>query len=253
MYKPTVWEFSRLNVQDHVLSKRTLTRLVEEKVVDGWGDPRLLTLMGLKNRGYTPEIIKKFCELVGTTRNENVQSFTLLETCARSILLPISKRVSVLVDPLPLRLLDEPEEHCWVSRNDVSSQGRDDDFFGFAPNKKVHLKDAFDVICTEIQCDEVGTASCVIVKKVPGQDAKGRISWIREEGKDSLRRVELRHYEGISLVRHVGLGSVAALGPIICKGDRFQFERVGFYIADFDDDTGKLFFHLTVSLKSRNQ
>ena len=85
LYRPHVWEFSRLNVSNTVLSKRKLHQLVFDKIVDGWDDPRILTLNGLRRRGYTADAINDFCARVGVTRrgNENVIGMHVLEHCIR--------------------------------------------------------------------------------------------------------------------------------------------------------------------------
>lgn len=80
LYKPTVWEYSRLNIEGNVLSKRKIKELIENKNVEGWDDPRLLTIRGLRNRGYTPEMLKEFIDKVNCSRagNENVIQYNLL-------------------------------------------------------------------------------------------------------------------------------------------------------------------------------
>lgn len=85
IYRPFVWEFSRLNVTNNVISKRKLHRLIHERICNGWDDPRLLTLNGLRRRGYTSKSINDFCDYVGVTRrgNENFVSYKLLEHCIK--------------------------------------------------------------------------------------------------------------------------------------------------------------------------
>ena len=85
MYKPFVWEYSRLNISNTVLSKRKIEELINIKAVTGWDDPRLHTIQGLKQRGYTPSIINNFCEAIGVSRkgNENITDYRKLEHYAR--------------------------------------------------------------------------------------------------------------------------------------------------------------------------
>jgi len=85
IYKPNVWEYSRLNISNTIMSKRKIQALVEEGFVQSWNDPRLLTLEGLRCRGYTPTMINGFCDEIGVSRkgNENITSIQLLETFAR--------------------------------------------------------------------------------------------------------------------------------------------------------------------------
>jgi glutaminyl-tRNA synthetase len=81
LYKPVVWEYSRLNIQGNLLSKRKIARLVSDKVVEGWDDPRLLTIAGLRNRGYTPTMLNSFIDRINVARagNENVIQSNVLQ------------------------------------------------------------------------------------------------------------------------------------------------------------------------------
>ena len=99
---PEETEFSRLNIDYTVMSKRKLKRLVDEGYVDGWDDPRLPTISGLKRRGYTPESIKDFCDRVGVTRKESIVSHLLLEECLRTDLNVRSNRMMGVMDPVKL-------------------------------------------------------------------------------------------------------------------------------------------------------
>lgn len=101
MYKPATWEYGRLNITHHVLSKRRLNFLVTKKYVSGWDDPRLLTLAGLRRRGYSPQTINAFCDTVGVTRSDGVLTrLELLESHVRSELDTLAPRVMVVLRPL---------------------------------------------------------------------------------------------------------------------------------------------------------
>lgn len=167
LYKPVVWEFSRLNVSNTVVSKRKLKALVEKKVVDGWDDPRLFTLASLRRRGFTPAIIKDFCARVGVTRNENVISYLLLEACARNAFDVSAVRRMGIVKPLrvefgleggaeslPLtvtmpnhpknasmnsREVTMTQPFCYLSLNDWKDVD-EDGYYGLAPGKRVLLR-----------------------------------------------------------------------------------------------------------------
>jgi len=108
IYRPYVWEFSRLNVSYNMLSKRYLKMMIEEGAVKDWDDPRLLTLMGLKRRGVSPNAINEFCDLIGVTRrgNEMVVSQNLLDYCIRKDLDERAPRVMAVLDPLPVTLVN---------------------------------------------------------------------------------------------------------------------------------------------------
>lgn len=104
IYKPNVWEYSRLNLSNTIMSKRKIEALVKEGWCDGWDDPRLPTLEGLRKRGYTPTMINNFCEEIGVSRkgNENITSIKLLETFARTELDKGAPRTFGVSDPLLL-------------------------------------------------------------------------------------------------------------------------------------------------------
>jgi len=111
LYKPFVWEFSRLNISNTVLSKRRLHHLVFEKIVDGWDDPRILTLNGLRRRGYTADSINAFCDLISVTRrgNENVIGMHVLESCVRKDLDVKANRTMAILDPI-VAIIDNVED-----------------------------------------------------------------------------------------------------------------------------------------------
>ena len=108
IYKPYVWEYSRLNISNTVLSKRKIETLVNDKHVDGWKDPRLLTLEGLRRRGYTASMINDFCAHVGVSRkgNENLTSLMLLEKFARTELDKNAPRTFAVMEPLLLEIVN---------------------------------------------------------------------------------------------------------------------------------------------------
>lgn len=166
IFKPVVWEYSRLNISHSMLSKRKLSVLVKENRVTGWDDPRLLTLEGLRRRGYTPTSINEFCDLVNVTRrgNENIINIQLLEHCLRKDLDKIAYRMMTVLDPvnvvienigeneekiieIPIHPKDESKgkrkirfgKRIFIERKDFRVLDCDD-FFGLALNKIVCLK-----------------------------------------------------------------------------------------------------------------
>ena len=108
IYKPYVWEYSRLNITNAVMSKRKIEKLVLEGCVDGWNDPRLMTLEGLRRRGYTPAMINDFCGHLGVSRkgNENLTSFKLLEKFARTELDKGAPRTFAVMNPILLEIIN---------------------------------------------------------------------------------------------------------------------------------------------------
>lgn len=112
---PEETEFARLNVDYTVMSKRKLSLLIEEGFVDGWDDPRLPTISGLRRRGYTPDSIKNFCDLVGVTKKESILSNLLLEECLRKDLNKKANRLMGVMDPIKLIITNWDKETEWVS------------------------------------------------------------------------------------------------------------------------------------------
>jgi len=108
LYKPFVWEYSRLNISNTVLSKRKIEELVNDRLVDGWADPRLLTLQGLRRRGYTASMINNFCEHIGVARkgNENITSIKLLEKFARTELDAHAPRTFGVMEPILVEIVN---------------------------------------------------------------------------------------------------------------------------------------------------
>lgn len=108
LYRPIVWEYSRLNLTYTVLSKRKLEKLVNTGVVDGWEDPRMLTILGLKRRGYTPSILNEFCNQIGVSRNgnDNVTQIKLLEYFARQELDREASRTFGIQEPVLLEIIN---------------------------------------------------------------------------------------------------------------------------------------------------
>ena len=178
VYHPQQIEFARLNLTYTVLSKRRLVQLVEGKHVNGWDDPRMPTLSGLRRRGYTPEAILDFCERIGVAKRDNTVDIALLEHTVREDLNRRAPRVMAVLDPLrvvienyPEGLVEElesvnnPEDPemgsrvlpfsrtLYIERDDF----REDPpprFYRLSPGKEVRLKDAYYVTCTGVVKDE---------------------------------------------------------------------------------------------------
>jgi len=113
VYRPFVWEYSRLNLSRNVLSKRRLTVLVTEKYVNGWDDPRILTINGLRRRGYTNDAINHFVDSIGVTRrgNENMLSIKVLEHAIRTDLDKKASRTMAVIDPVKITLSNLKEDY----------------------------------------------------------------------------------------------------------------------------------------------
>lgn len=218
-------EFARLNLNYTIMSKRKLLRLVEENVVDGWDDPRMPTISGLRRRGYTAESIRNFCDRVGIARRENVIDVALLEFSIKEHLNKITPRVMCVLEPIKvvitnypegkteeLTLINNPEDEAAGSRNIPFSREifiERNDFMEEAPRKYfrlkpegyVRLKGAYIIQANSHVKDESGNITEVHCTYFPdsksGEDtsgikAKGVIHWVSTE---HALDVEVRQYD----------------------------------------------------------
>ncbi len=178
VYHSEQTEFARLNLSHTVMSKRKLRALVEGGLVNGWDDPRMPTISGLRRRGYTPEAIRKFCETVGIAKRDTVTELALLEHCLREDLNQHSPRVMAALNPLKVVLTNYPEgqveEFAAVNNPEDAGMGtrqvpfsreiyiEQDDFredppsrfFRLAPGREVRLRYAYYITCNEVIRDE---------------------------------------------------------------------------------------------------
>ncbi len=229
--RPHQYEFARLNVTYVITSKRKLRQLVDERIVDGWDDPRMPTIVGLRRRGYTPEAIRLMCERAGTSKAGGWTDYASLDIALREDLEGKAPRAMAVIDPIKLKLsnwaalfgADDHLEPChapanphrpelpprafnlgrelWIERDDfaeVPAKG----FFRLFPGNRVRLKYGFVVECTGCEKDASGAVTAVTATVVPdtrsgtpGADAvkvKGTITWLAVA--DALP-AELRLYD----------------------------------------------------------
>lgn len=206
------FEFARLNLTYTVMSKRKLLQLVQEKIVDGWDDPRMPTLSGIRRRGFTPAAVRNFCERIGVQRRENVIDVGLLEFFVREDLNKSALRRMVVLDPIKLVITNYPEGKSEMLKSENNPELEDnggyrdlpfsrelwieaEDFmevpakkwFRLAPGMKVRLKSAYIVECKDFKKDANGKVTEVHCEYIPesksGQDTsginvKGTIHWI---------------------------------------------------------------------------
>jgi len=211
IYPPRQIEFARLNLNYTIMSKRKLLALVEGKYVDGWDDPRMPTLSGLRRRGYTPESIRNFSERVGIAKRENVIDVSFLEFSVREELNLKSKRVMAVLDPLKVVITNYPENQVEeleaINNPEDSSMGtrkipfsreiyidRDDfkevpppKFHRLSPGKEVRLRYAYIISCDEVIKNESGEIVELRCSYFPdtksgsgtsSKKAKGTIHWV---------------------------------------------------------------------------
>lgn len=181
IYPSRQFEFARRNISYTVMSKRKLLQLVNENIVDGWDDPRMPTISGVRRRGYTPESIRNFAEVAGISRRENVTDFNLLESCLREHLNKVAVRTMAVINPLKVVLLnyDESKTEILKAENNpeaVEKTYRDvafskeifieqDDFmehagegfFRLTPGGMVRLKHAYIIKCENVVKNDDGT------------------------------------------------------------------------------------------------
>ena len=178
--KPRQVEFAKLNLADTIMGKRYLRNLVETKQVDGWDDPRLVTLSGIRRRGYTPESIRNFCNMVGVSKANSVVDLAQLEYCIREDLQPKVPVVMAVLDPIKLVITNYPEgqtemlevenhpkneemgkrevpfsRELYIEASDFMEEPPKK-YFRFAVGNEVRLKGAYFVTCTDFVKDENG-------------------------------------------------------------------------------------------------
>jgi glutaminyl-tRNA synthetase len=293
-------EFDRLNITYTMLSKRKLLQLVQEKRVNGWDDPRMPTISGIRRRGFTPEAIRAFCAAIGATRSNGTTDIEMLEHFQRNDLNRRAARAMAVLNPLKVVIDNYPEgkeEFVDVANNpeDPSAGMRQvpfsreiyieqDDFrevpppkyYRLSPGKEVRLRNAYFVTAQSVTKDAAGNVVEVHCTYDPasrggnspdGRKVKSTIHWVStahalsaeirlydklfskpdpydlEEGQDVLDNLNPNSLEVLS---------TAKLEPSLAKaapGERFQFERVGYFCVDHDSAPGKLVFNRTLPLK----
>jgi glutaminyl-tRNA synthetase len=299
VFHPQQIEFARLNVSFLITSKRKLLRLVQDKHVTGWDDPRMPTISGLRRRGYTPESIRNFCSNAGITKVNGVTQLVVLENAVRKDLNATAPRMMAVLDPLKVVITNYPEgEHedleavnnpedpamgtrtlpfsreLYIERDDF----REDPpkgFFRLSPGAEVRLRYAYYVKCEEVVKDadgEVVELRCTYDPATKsGQEGvelrkvKGTLHWVSAAQAvdaevrlyDNLFRVPspeagvedfLENLNPDSLETRAGCKLEPALATAQ-SGDRFQFERLGYFCVDQDSADGALVFNRTVSLR----
>ncbi|MBA3237304.1 MAG: glutamine--tRNA ligase/YqeY domain fusion protein [Parachlamydiaceae bacterium] len=228
--RPRQYEFARLDLQHTIMSKRKLLQLVENKKVSGWDDPRLPTIAGLRRRGYTPEAIRKFCELVGVAKSNSSVDIAQLEFCIRDDLnakarrvLAVLRPVKVMIDNYPEGQIEELPASYWP--HDIPNEGsrivpftkelyieKEDfeenppkDFFRLAPGREVRLRYGYCITCTHVDKDpvsgEIIAIHCTYDPETKsgnaplGRKVKGTIHWVSSKGVPA----EVRLYDHLLL------------------------------------------------------
>ena len=226
--RPRQTEFARMNVNYTVTSKRKLKLLVDQNVVDGWDDPRMPTISGLRRRGYTPASLRKFCDMTGVSRAANVVDIAMLHFAIRSDLEDNAPRAMCVLNPLKVVLTNVPADHdevfevpghparedmgmrrlpftreIWIDRDDFMEEPPKK-FFRLAPGKEVRLRNGYVIRCDEVVKGEDGEIEALhcsvdfdtLGKNPEGRKVKGVIHWVSAEHGVP---VEVRLYDNLFL------------------------------------------------------
>jgi glutaminyl-tRNA synthetase len=286
--RPRQYEFARLNLNYTVMSKRKLLRLVEEKHVSGWDDPRMPTIAGLRRRGFTPASIRNFCERVGVAKRENMIDVGLLEFSIREDLNTSAPRVMGVLDPVRVIIDNYPENETewfesgsrkvpfgktiFIERDDFLEEPPPK-FFRLSPGREVRLRSAYFITCTSIVKDDAGNILELHATYDPatrggdspdGRKPKATLHWVAA---DHALDCEVRLYDRLfksenpeesgNFLDDLNPQSLqivrrAKLEPSVSGAAPFtnyQFERLGYFCVDPDSSEATLIFNRTVTLK----
>jgi glutaminyl-tRNA synthetase len=229
------YEFARLNMTYTVTSKRKLLQLVNEGFVNGWDDPRMTTISGLRRRGFTPGSIRDFCDRIGVAKRENIIDISLLEFCLREDLNKSAWRRMAVLDPIKLVITNYPDgqqeilsgennpeaengdghreipfsKELWIEREDFMENPAKK-YFRLGPGLMVRLKHAYIVKCEDFVKDEAGNITEVHCTYIPesksgedtsGINVKGTIHWVSVKHAASA---EVRLYDRLFRVEDPG-------------------------------------------------
>lgn len=290
---PQQIEFARLNLTNTVMSKRYLKALVENGTVDGWDDPRMPTIAGIRRRGYTPEAVRNFCEAIGVAKANSTVDISLLEHCVREDLKGRVESRNVVFDPVKVIITNYPEdktELCEIENNaqvpelgtrkvsfsrELWIDGADfmeeppKKYFRLFPGNEVRLKGAYFITCTDVVKNQDGTIKEIHCTYDPatrsgsgfeGRKVKGTIHFV--DAKTAVP-VTVRQFDYLFLENENGemvtnpqtmKTSTAYAESSVAdaeSGDRFQFFRHGYFVADSKLHTAdRPVFNEIVGLKS---
>ncbi|MGF1636516.1 MAG: glutamine--tRNA ligase/YqeY domain fusion protein [Cyclobacteriaceae bacterium] len=224
-HKPQQIEFARLNLSYTVMSKRKLRELVEGKYVNGWDDPRMPTISGLRRRGYTPESIRNFSERIGVARRDGIIDLALLEHSIREDLNKIANRVMAVLDPIKITISNYPDgqveemtainnpedpeagkrmvpfcKYLYIEREDFM-ENPPKKFFRLSPGGMVRLKYAYIILCKEVIKNSEGEITELVCEYIPESKSghytsnikvKGTLHWVSAQ---HTKNIEVRMYD----------------------------------------------------------
>ncbi len=282
--RPRQIEFSRLNLEHTHLSKRKLATLVEKNIVNGWDDPRMPTLSGMRKRGYPASTIQDFCQRVGITKKDKSIEMALLENSVREKLDGDSPRIMAVLNPLKVTIENYPDgvteeldaknhpknpamgnrsmifnKEIFIERDDFMEHPSEQ-FYRLKPGGEVRLRFAYIIECKDIIKDDKGNIIELIctydpeTKSGSGTSTKKVKSAIHWVSASSAIKAQVNLYNALFSVakpqgeEDLNPNSMEVIEALIEAsvsdaevGDRFQFERNGYFILDADSDKGKIF------------
>ena len=291
LIRPKQREFARLNLSYTIMSKRKLLKLVEDKVVAGWDDPRMPTISGLRRRGYTPAAIRKFVETVGVAKRDNVIDVSLLEFCIREDLNKTAPRVMAVLDPVKLVITNYPEgkeewldaennqedesagfrkvpfsRELYIEKEDFKEEAGSK-FFRLKLGGEVRLKNAYIIQANSVVKDAEGQVieiHCTYSEDT-SKKVKGTLHWVSIK---HAIKAEVREYDRLFVDEapdsHEDKDFMEFINPDALKiieafvepslqkaqvGERFQFQRLGYFNVDNDSTSNQLIFNKTVGLR----
>ncbi len=301
LYRPQQTEFARLNLNYTILSKRKLLQLVKEGYVDGWDDPRMPTISGFRRRGYTPESIRNFADLIGVAKADSTVDYNLLEFSIRDHLNKTAQRLMAVINPIKLVITNMPDDYeediIAINNPENELQGtrqikftkeiyiEQDDFmenpsskfYRLSPGNEVRLRYAYIIKCEKIIKDENGNIQEIQCTYDPdtksgagtsNKKVKATIHWVSVKYglKATIRMYEHLFTkanpddveEGQTYLDNLNPNSMKIIENSIIephiknfkKGDKFQFERIGYFCIDIkDSDDDNIVMNRTVTLK----
>jgi len=289
--RPKQREFARLNLSYTIMSKRKLLKLVEDGIVNGWDDPRMPTISGLRRRGYTPNSIRKFVETVGVAKRDNIIDVSLLEFCIREDLNKTAPRVMAVLDPVKLVITNYPEDkvewleaennqedesagyrkvpfssELYIEKEDFKEEASAK-FFRLKLGGEVRLKNAYIIKAESVVKDVNGNIEEIhcTYSEDTSRRVKGTLHWVSIE---QAVKAEVREYDRLfsdetpdshqdkSFMEFINPDSLKTIEAFVEPslkdakiGDRFQFQRLGYFNVDDDSTLEHLVFNKTVGLR----
>ncbi len=295
--RPQQTEFARLQLEYSLTSKRKLNTLVNEGHVSGWDDPRMLTISGMRRRGYTPESIVSFCDMIGITKKYSTIEMGVLETALRDDLNTRAVRRMAVINPLKVVIENYPQEQeeffsganhpqnpdygsrevpfareIYIERDDFMEDAPRK-FFRLSPGREVRLRFAYYITCKEVIKNADGEIESLICSYDPasrggsspdGRKVKGTIHWVSAR---HAVAATVNLYDRLFTVPNPGAAQDfhqalnpdsrvvmdnARLEPSIELTDNplaYQFERLGYFISDYDSTGEKPIFNRTMTLR----